>query len=62
MGGDDGTDLDLDNTSLPLTALERQILSMKDEDYHYHTWEDLKEIIGECAFFNRPQNPGSPFH
>lgn len=30
----------------PLTPLDRQILAQKDEDYHAHTWEELKDIIG----------------
>lgn len=49
------TEIDLETTTLPLTAVDREILSMKDEDYHRHTWEDLKEIIGRSS-------PGESFH
>lgn len=42
-------EIDIENTTLPLTAVDREILSMKDEDYHRHTWDDLKEIIGRCS-------------
>lgn len=45
-GEDAPEELDLTDPALPLTAIDRQILAMKDEDYHRHTWEDLKEIIG----------------
>lgn len=46
MGEDAPPELDLTDPALPLTAIDREILGMKDEDYHRHTWEDLKEIIG----------------
>lgn len=45
MGEDASTELDLTDPALPLTAMDREILAMKDEDYHRHTWEDLEEII-----------------
>lgn len=34
------------NNAFPLTAIDREILAMKDEDFSLVTWEDLKEIIG----------------
>jgi hypothetical protein len=34
------------NYAFPLTAIDREILAMKDEDFALVTWEDLKEIIG----------------
>lgn len=30
----------------PLTALDRELLSMSNDDFHPHTWEELKQIIG----------------
>ncbi|KAI4721358.1 hypothetical protein E4T48_02452 [Aureobasidium sp. EXF-10727] len=33
------------NHAFPLTAIDREILAMKDEDFSLVTWEDLKEII-----------------
>lgn len=38
--------LDLDNPPFPLTAIDREVLATKDEDYHKITWDDLQEIIG----------------
>ena len=38
--------LDLNNPPFHLTAIDREILATKDEDYHRITWSDLKEIIG----------------
>jgi hypothetical protein len=29
----------------PLTDLDRHILSLTDEEYIYHDWEDLKNLI-----------------
>ena len=34
----------------PLTDVDRWVLSQKDENWHFHDWEDLKEIIGEQMF------------
>lgn len=44
--GDVGNELDLNNPPFPLTAIDRQILATRDEDYHRTTWSDLKHIIG----------------
>jgi hypothetical protein len=39
-------ELDLNNPPFPLTAIDREILATRDEDYHRITWSDLKQIIG----------------
>lgn len=44
--GDMSDELDLNNPPFPLTAIDREILATKDEDYHRTTWDDLKHIIG----------------
>ncbi|KAK7970278.1 hypothetical protein PG996_001288 [Apiospora saccharicola] len=31
----------------PLTEVDRWILSLTDEQYTYHDWEDMKKVIGE---------------
>lgn len=47
MGDNTGEDeLDLNNPPFPLTAIDREILATRDEDYHRTTWGDLKQIIG----------------
>ena len=30
-----------------LTALDRQILAQTDGEFHPHSWEELKQIIGK---------------
>ncbi|KAI1116969.1 hypothetical protein F5Y14DRAFT_12892 [Nemania sp. NC0429] len=30
----------------PLTEVDKWVLSLTDEEFHYHDWEDLKKIIG----------------
>lgn len=45
--GDVGEDqLDLNNPPFPLTAIDRELLVTKDEDFHRITWADLKAFIG----------------
>jgi len=39
-------EIDYDNPPFPLTAIDREVLATKDEDYHRITWDDLKHIIG----------------
>lgn len=34
--------------AFPLTDIDRQILSMRDEDYHLTQWDELTEIICEA--------------
>lgn len=46
MGDVTGDELDLNNPPFPLTAIDRQLLVTKDEDFHRITWADLKQIIG----------------
>lgn len=31
----------------PLSAVDQEHLMTTDDDYKYHTWEDLKTIIGK---------------
>lgn len=31
----------------PLTDVDKWVLSLTDEEFKYHNWEELKEIIGE---------------
>ncbi|KAI1281314.1 hypothetical protein F5Y07DRAFT_293143 [Xylaria sp. FL0933] len=31
----------------PLTEVDKYVLSLTDDEFHYHDWEDLKKIIGD---------------
>lgn len=31
----------------PLTDVDRWVLSQTDEEFKYHNWDELREIIGE---------------
>lgn len=42
-------EIDYNDPPFPLTAIDREILATRDEDYHRITWEDLKEIIGTSS-------------
>ena len=42
--GDPG-EIDYTNPPFPLTSIDRELLSMRDEDFHLITWSDLKSII-----------------
>ncbi|EMC93879.1 hypothetical protein BAUCODRAFT_36337 [Baudoinia panamericana UAMH 10762] len=37
-------EIDYDNPPFPLTAIDREILATKDEDYHRVTWDELRQI------------------
>lgn len=33
----------------PLTAVDRSVLAMTDDEFHPQSWEDLKQIIGTAT-------------
>lgn len=35
-----------EDAPFPLTDVDKWILSLTDEEYKYHDWEDVKKIIG----------------
>ena len=43
----DPDEIDYNNPPFPLTAIDRQLLATKDEDYHRITWDDLREFISK---------------
>ncbi|KAK4544774.1 hypothetical protein LTR36_004023 [Oleoguttula mirabilis] len=45
MGEVNGDEIDYDNPPFPLTAIDREVLATRDEEYHRITWCDLKLII-----------------
>jgi hypothetical protein len=38
-------DIDPDDPPFPLTAIDRQLIATKDDDYHRITWDDLTRIV-----------------
>jgi hypothetical protein len=55
--GSPAEEIDYTNPPFPLTAIDRELLSMKDEDFHRITWSDLTSIISttpRLPFFNQP--------
>ncbi|KAI1378337.1 hypothetical protein F4677DRAFT_391902 [Hypoxylon crocopeplum] len=36
-----------EDAPFPLTDVDKWILSLTDEEYQYHDWEDMKKVIGE---------------
>ncbi|KAK3715136.1 hypothetical protein LTR37_007346 [Vermiconidia calcicola] len=47
MGDARDAGIDYDNPPFPLTAIDRELLSMRDEDFHEITWDELKKIIAD---------------
>lgn len=50
--GDKGDDADNRNATVeespfPPTETDKYVLSLTDEEYQYHYWDELKEIIGK---------------
>jgi hypothetical protein len=35
-----------EDAPFPLTDVDRWVLSLTDEEFQYHDWEDLKMVIG----------------
>ena len=55
MGEPGENEIDYNNPPFPLTAIDRELLAMKDEDFHRITWDDVKQIIG--IFFHTHTQP-----
>ncbi|KAL7626214.1 hypothetical protein AAE478_002984 [Parahypoxylon ruwenzoriense] len=36
-----------EDAPFPLTDVDKWVLSLTDEEYHYHDWDDMRKIIGE---------------
>lgn len=45
-----GDSADNQDPPFPLTETDKYVLSQTDEEYRYHTWEELEEIISEFEF------------
>jgi hypothetical protein len=43
-----------------LTSLDHQLLAMTDEEFAYHDWNELKDIIGKCLQIPPLNNPPHP--
>ncbi|KJY01810.1 hypothetical protein TI39_contig278g00048 [Zymoseptoria brevis] len=57
MGDVDPDNIDYDHPPFPLTAIDRELLATKDEDYHRITWDDLKQIIEDNTLENLKRLP-----
>lgn len=44
--GDYSTTQQQEEAPFPLTDTDKWLLSITDEEYPYHTWDELKRIIG----------------
>ncbi|KAH8910035.1 hypothetical protein BR93DRAFT_925061, partial [Coniochaeta sp. PMI_546] len=43
--GDNANNVEVEEAPFPLTDTDRYVLSLTDEEYQYHYWDELKEII-----------------
>ena len=50
-----GEDFDSNPPPIFLTEVDKQVLAQTDEEFHYQTWEDLKQIICILALINLQQ-------
>jgi hypothetical protein len=48
--GDNAHDVQVDDAPFPLTDTDRYVLSLTDEEYRYHYWDELKEIIRKSIY------------
>lgn len=49
--GDNANNVEVEEAPFPLTDTDRYVLSLTDEEYQYHYWDELKEIIGKYIFY-----------
>lgn len=47
MGGDAVNKAKEQEAPFPLTDVDKWVLSQTDEEFKYHNWDELKQIIGE---------------
>lgn len=45
----------VEDAPFPLTEVDKWVLSQTDEEFKYHDWEELREIIGELGPSHQPQ-------
>lgn len=45
----------VEDAPFPLTDVDRWVLSQTDEEFKYHDWEELREIIGAWDPFPQQQ-------
>lgn len=50
--GDRGDPASIEEPPFPLTDVDKWVLSQTDEEFKYHNWDELREIIGKS---NREQ-------
>jgi hypothetical protein len=50
MGDQSSLPQAVEDAPFPLTEVDKWVLSQTDEEFKMHDWEDLRHIIGECAF------------
>ncbi|KAB5570487.1 hypothetical protein GE09DRAFT_1217920 [Coniochaeta sp. 2T2.1] len=43
--GDNANNVTVEDSPFPLTETDKYVLSLTDEEYQYHYWDELKEII-----------------
>jgi hypothetical protein len=41
----------VEDAPFPLTDTDKYVLSLTDEEYQYHYWDELKEIIGKSIVY-----------
>lgn len=40
-----------DDAPFPLTDVDKWVLSQTDEEFKYHDWDELREIISESRYW-----------
>jgi hypothetical protein len=55
MMGDAGavaSSVPVEDSPFPLTDTDKYVLSLTDEEYQYHYWDELREIIGKSIYIS----------
>ena len=48
--GDNVDDVAVEDAPFPLTDTDKYVLSLTDEEYEHHDWDELRKIIGELDY------------
>jgi hypothetical protein len=46
----------VEEAPFPLTDVDKWVLSLTDEEYQYHTWDELREIVGRSSLGQKREN------
>jgi hypothetical protein len=53
--GDNADNITVEDSPFPLTDTDKYVLSLTDEEYQYHYWDELREVVGKSILYIAPE-------